>query len=391
MTLPGLVRVEAGSTPFEQKLAGLSLLARAVRVLAKAGLAPIRVLSVPEAVERVRSVLRAQGLEEIEVVSEMPDQPTVTLSHDVVCDTELVRAVARAPGPVRATRGNESFCLERTDPGKAPSRFDVGARFIVRVDGPKSAERAKRALFQACRKPVDGIVSRHLNRYVSLFLSKLLVDTPITPNMTTVATLFVGLLAALAVSRGGYEWTLAGAALLQCNSILDGVDGELARVRHQQSHLGQWLDTASDDLVNVVFWAALGFGASTLPDGHLLAAAGYVAATAQLVIAVTYWVELYAMGSGDVGDIEWWFHRDPPSGLRGRALALLLYIPKKDFFILFCLVCAVVGVLPQMLPLFALAGVCTAAVALYRGVSKALRLLPARPQIDGLGSRRIPR
>jgi len=160
MTLPGLVRIEESSTPFDQKLAGLPLLARAVRVLAKAGLAPIRVLSTPEAAERARALLKAQDLEDVEVVGEMPDEASVTLSHDVVCEAELVRAVARAPGPVRATRGDQVFSLERTSPGCAPARYEVGERFIVRIDGSDGAERAVRGLFEACRKPADGIVSR---------------------------------------------------------------------------------------------------------------------------------------------------------------------------------------------------------------------------------------
>jgi phosphatidylglycerophosphate synthase len=38
--------------------------------------------------------------------------------------------------------------------------------------------------------------------------------------------------------------------LFQLNSIIDGVDGELARMRLEASVLGEWLDTVGDGLCN---------------------------------------------------------------------------------------------------------------------------------------------
>jgi CDP-L-myo-inositol myo-inositolphosphotransferase len=51
---------------------------------------------------------------------------------------------------------------------------------------------------------------------------------------------------------------VAGFACQQLQSILDGCDGELARVRMQQSKLGAWLDTFVDDVLNVLITAAIG-------------------------------------------------------------------------------------------------------------------------------------
>ena len=49
---------------------------------------------------------------------------------------------------------------------------------------------------------------------------------------------------------------LACSSTLQ--SMLDGCDGELARVRFQQSKLGAWLDTFVDDVLNVLITVAVG-------------------------------------------------------------------------------------------------------------------------------------
>ncbi len=54
-------------------------------------------------------------------------------------------------------------------------------------------ERAFYELFEACRKPLDGVVSRNLNRHISIFISKRIVHTPLTPNMMSVFTFLLGL------------------------------------------------------------------------------------------------------------------------------------------------------------------------------------------------------
>ena len=47
--------------------------------------------------------------------------------------------------------------------------------------------------------------------------------------------------------------------LLQLNSVVDGIDGELARVRHQKSEFGAFLDSICDELLNGAMYAAIGW------------------------------------------------------------------------------------------------------------------------------------
>jgi len=245
-------------------------------------------------------------------------------------------------------------------------------KWAERLDDDSGRRRAFEQLFEACRKPVDGFVARHLNRHISLFLSKRVVSTPLTPNMVSTVTLLLGMLAGVCVARGGYLPILVGATLWQLNSVLDGVDGELARVRFEHSRLGQWLDTISDDLSNVVFWGALGFGAASLPYGRILSLSGYVAAFGNVCLAATYYVQMIAMGSGDVYDIIGAPKRADAVGLRGAIGNAVRYVSKKDFFVLFCMVLALFGVLPYALPVFAAFAVGAFAAALV-GLFKRVR------------------
>ena len=91
--------------------------------------------------------------------------------------------------------------------------------------------------------------------------------------------------------------------LLELNSILDSVDGELARLRFQYSKLGQWLDNLSDDIVDNAFIAAVGYGLGGVWWWLGLAAAG-----GRVLVSVTTYVDVYRRtGTGDVFAFRWWF------------------------------------------------------------------------------------
>jgi CDP-L-myo-inositol myo-inositolphosphotransferase len=66
--------------------------------------------------------------------------------------------------------------------------------------------------------------------------------------MVTLFTLGVGIASAAFFALGGYWNTLAGAFLCLTASILDGSDGEVARLKLQESAFGCWLETVCDYL-----------------------------------------------------------------------------------------------------------------------------------------------
>ena len=62
--------------------------------------------------------------------------------------------------------------------------LDIDGRFWIDVDDPKSLKKAEKALLDQLKdKPNDGPISRHLNRPLSIRISKLLVNYPVTPNL----------------------------------------------------------------------------------------------------------------------------------------------------------------------------------------------------------------
>ncbi len=129
------------------------------------------------------------------------------------------------------------------------------------VDTAGDISEAEKKLYASLVKPADGFMARHVNRRVSLFISTRIWRFGVTPNMVTTFTLAVGLLAGLAFSRGNAPaWGLLGAALFQIHSIIDGVDGELARLLLKATPLGFWYDMIADNAAHIAIFSGIAMG-----------------------------------------------------------------------------------------------------------------------------------
>ena len=125
------------------------------------------------------------------------------------------------------------------------------------------------------RKASDGPIARLINRRISTALSRLLVKTPVTPTQLSVATLVIGLISAGLAAIGGYVPLLLSGILFQVASILDGTDGEVAKLTFSTSRRGEWIDTICDQISYFAFLVGLTVGAfrSGLPDFYVYAGA----------------------------------------------------------------------------------------------------------------------
>ena len=135
----------------------------------------------------------------------------------------------------------------------------VGRYYWHRIECPEDVKDATDKVFLATLKQTDGIYAR-TNRRVSLRISKLLVNTPVTPNMMTLMVLFFSIIAGLLFSLGTYGAMVAGSLMSWFSSMLDGSDGELARVRFQVSPFGEWFEMVCDYLYYILVFVGIGVG-----------------------------------------------------------------------------------------------------------------------------------
>jgi phosphatidylglycerophosphate synthase len=202
------------------------------------------------------------------------------------------------------------------------------------VRDERDRRRAERALMRSLRKPEDGVVAR-FNRYVSLALSRPLLDTPVSPNAVSVLALGVGVACGLLAATGRRPEMVFGAFLFWFNCVLDGIDGEIARAKHLESKLGEWLDTWCDDLTNFSFALGLGVGLFRQTGRGHYVALGAAAALAVVLGAAFMYRYLFRIGTGDLNA-----YRLPhegrgaaaPPGTLSRLLSKLRVVVRRDVF-----------------------------------------------------------
>lgn len=95
----------------------------------------------------------------------------------------------------------------------------------------------------------DGYISRYLNRRASEPLARLLAKTRLTPNQMSWGALGIALLSFTSFVFGQ---NIIGGLLAQLSSIVDGIDGSLARLKGISSTFGGFLDSVLDRYADIL-------------------------------------------------------------------------------------------------------------------------------------------
>src|SRR6185312_2941334 len=119
---------------------------------------------------------------------------------------------------------------------------------------------AEQRLLRSLVKDTDGFMARHVERPISLQIVRRLASTAVTPNQITIASAAIGLFGAPFFLSEFWFWQTVGALLFLTHSIVDGCDGELARLKFQESRWGGVLDFWGDNVVHIVTFACMAAG-----------------------------------------------------------------------------------------------------------------------------------
>jgi len=136
----------------------------------------------------------------------------------------------------------------------------------------------------AVQRPWDARLARRLITPLK--------ETRVSPNHLTTLRLGVGLAAAACFLPGTYVWSNLAALLLVLSNFLDHTDGELARMTGKTSRFGHLYDLASDALVTILLFVAIGMGLGQTPKSLFDVPAGVVGAVAGSAIALIFYLRL---------------------------------------------------------------------------------------------------
>ncbi len=129
---------------------------------------------------------------------------------------------------------------------------------------PEDRDEAELRLAKSIREESahkDAPMARWVDRRVSWRISYWLASyTRVTPNMITVANTMFGLACAWMFSVPNYWMRLFAAIFFLISITIDGVDGELARLKMIESDFGGKLDVVTDNVVHVAVFVGLMVG-----------------------------------------------------------------------------------------------------------------------------------
>lgn len=328
-----LIDLRAGAaTPdlWSRALLGLTVLERAVSAARRAGFASVSILhdgdaaigGLPVAVAQVAAEDLAGGVR----------APTVIMSGDVLGEPAWLAAAAGQeiqPGECRRLAPGVALCGAGVHPDDAHAAAATEkASDIMRLTDANRDD-AERRLLQSLRKETDGFMARVFARPISLFLSRRLARTRITPNAMTVISLMIGLAAAPFFLFDVWWLQAIGGLLFVAHSVVDGCDGELARLKFIESRFGGLLDFWSDNIVHVAVFGCMGLGWSWAigEAWPLWLAVLAVAGTVGSAVTV-YWLTMRDKSGG--GPV----YTSVATGESGGLTRLLDELSRRDFIYL---------------------------------------------------------
>jgi|YelNatPaOPRAMG01_1025707.scaffolds.fasta_scaffold87234_1 phosphatidylglycerophosphate synthase len=244
--------------------------------------------------------------------------------------------------------GSQSELSEVLESGGSlsPASVQVEARFCLLVQDKGDLRRAEKLLLQTGRKPTDGFISRNINRRVSLFLTRYLLKLEVTPIQISVVTFLIGLTSVIFIALGR-KWLIPGAILFELASVIDGCDGENARLTYRVTKFGGAFDVTADAITFVSFFAALPIGLFRTTGEQLWLYLGGLA----LFSMAAFYLQLiaYARKTGIgrniiavVKEVEASVNDPDFQNWYDRLAARIAFIYRRDFFATaaFILICA---------------------------------------------------
>jgi phosphatidylglycerophosphate synthase len=297
---PALSEVE-GEVPPTARLAGLPLAERVIRSAARAGYTTIVVLTrgcSARTVKRLHGLAASQRgvvLARSDAVAAAAirnggDTSVTAIGPGTVVSPallEMAAAIVPAAGHVRDIPAGgewrqsgvlrlaledalridevESALRDRMEEAlPLPSGEDVAegrAKLALRIRTAADLSAAEQTIRRSSYKHTDNTLAR-FNRRISLPISVALIPTPLTANQLSIGLVALGFYSAWLFSLGHYVAGVIGAFLSLAASILDGCDGEIARLKYQESALGCWIETFGDYSYYIAIFIGLTVGAA---------------------------------------------------------------------------------------------------------------------------------
>ena len=158
-------------------------------------------------------------------------------------------------------------------PGKNESHINKPEDFLIQ----------QKNLIQSSGLGNDSFMDKTITRFFSRQLTRLFLKTPLSPNMITILSLFIGLISAVFFLQGTNKSCIIGAGLLLLSAWIDCTDGEVARLKFLESKIGGILDIICDNLVHFAVFFAIEMGLYQSTGNNIFVLLGALAVFGSLI------------------------------------------------------------------------------------------------------------
>jgi len=117
-----------------------------------------------------------------------------------------------------------------------------------------------RKICQDTERRGDTSLTLRIHRSISIYITRLLLITPITANQTTLLDIAIGLIGCFFIATGEPLNFLIGCLILQFWLAFDCVDGEIARYRKTASITGLYVDRVNHIVIEPLIFVSLSIG-----------------------------------------------------------------------------------------------------------------------------------
>lgn len=162
--------------------------------------------------------------------------------------------------------------------------FNIKESFWADIDTHKDLDEAQDQLFEILTRPTEqGVISKHFNRPFSHRITRFIINSPFTPNQISLLSFLLAILAGSLLTSTLYANILMGGILAQISSIVDGVDGEIARTKFLTSSFGAWFDTMLDRYADAAIITGAAIGVYNAYPSFLVVLVGVLALTGSIM------------------------------------------------------------------------------------------------------------
>lgn len=141
-------------------------------------------------------------------------------------------------------------------------------------------------------------------RFISIYITWILVKTPITANIVTIVGIIIGLTGLYLIFLGGNFTIILGFILIYLYYITDEIDGEIARYKKQTSVKGIYYDEIGHLLFQGSLFLIFGFHLYNITSNNLYIILGFLSSFFLLCIRAVRKICFVATSKSSVEKIE---------------------------------------------------------------------------------------